>query len=358
MEQTASAFCSLKIHVHTRPSVVKISPRLENLFDIVHEDADLLVVNKPAGLVCHPTKSGEMSSLISRARLYLKPSTLNSLARRSGAETAQPSTGAVAPHLVNRLDRETSGIIIIAKNSETAGELGKIWEARAVGKEYLAIVHGHVRDDHGLIDAPLGKDEQSIVAVKDCVRPDGAPAQTEFWVERRFSRVVHQSTRGRAGSPLPAAITTTSDGAHGVTRPTEALFSDVTRTAPSSILHPLARRLVSAKQREDGSAAKTAPSSFSLLRLRPRTGRKHQIRIHLAHLGHPIVGDKLYGGDEDLYLALVENRLTPEQLDRLILPHQALHACAVRFLWRGRPLAFSCVPEPWFKNFLSADCAD
>jgi len=292
--------------------VVKISPRLENLFDILYEDVGLLVLNKPAGLVCHPTKGDEFSSLISRARLYLKPSTLN----------PQPST-----HLINRLDRETSGIVIVAKNHEIAGELGKIWESRAVKKEYLAIVHGLVRDDHGLIDAPLGKDEQSRVAVKDGVRPDGAPAQTEFFVERRFSRsdfpnneeMRNDKVSRHIGEQFSLSAACGGEGRGEV--------------APSSIFH--------------------YPSSFSLLRIIPRTGRKHQIRIHLAHLGHPIVGDKLYGGDEDLYLALAENRLTPEQLARLILPHQALHACAVRFTWRGQPMEFSCAPEPWFSGFLN-----
>jgi 23S rRNA pseudouridine1911/1915/1917 synthase len=284
--------------------VVNISLRLENLFDILHEDASLLVVNKPAGLVCHPTKSGEMSSLIGRVRLYLKPSTLN----------PQPS-----PHLINRLDRETSGVVIIAKNSQTAGELGKIWEARAVQKEYLAIVHGHVRDDHGLIDAPLGKDEQSKVAVKDCIRPDGAPAQTEFWVERRFNRP----------------------------RPQQSEFEDKGRKRGGESCSEF--RLQAAQL----PTLNPQPSTFSLFRLIPRTGRKHQIRIHLAHLGHPIVGDKLYGGDEDLYLALVENRLTPEQCARLILPYQALHARTVRFVWRGRPMEFSCAPELWFADFIA-----
>jgi len=295
--------------------VVKIPPRLENLFDILHEDAGLLVINKPAGLVCHPTKGDEFSSLISRVRLYLKPSTLN----------LQPST-----HLINRLDRETSGIVVVAKNSKLAGELGKIWEARAVEKEYLAIVHGHVRDDHGLIDAPLGKDEQSKVAVKDCVRPDGAPAQTKFRVERRFSRYI-----------VPC---------DGENRQDERWQCDGGKFSLS------ARPAGGEGRGEVGlpSALDSRLSTqFSLLRLIPRTGRKHQIRIHLAHLGHPIVGDKLYGGDEDLYLALVENRLTPEQLARLILPHQALHACAVRFLWRGQPMEFSCAPEPWFLEFAS-----
>ena len=190
---------------------------------------------------------------------------------------------------MNRLDRETSGVVLIAKNSDAAGELGKILEGRAIEKEYLAIVHGRLREDHGLIDAPLGKDEHSIVAVKDCVRPDGAASQTEFWVEQKFSR---------------------------------------------------------------------AEGNFTLLRIVPRTGRKHQIRIHLAYFGHVIVGDKLYGGDEDLYLALVENRLTKTQRAKLILENHALHARAIKVLWRRKSVEFSCEPESWFKEFLDADCPD
>jgi len=310
------------------------------VLNIVHEDAGLLVINKPAGLVCHPTKGDAFSSLISRVRLYLNsslsanevggevvPSTLNRPVLHSACATEdQPST-ILSPHLVNRLDRETSGIVIVAKNSEIAGELGKIWEARAVEKEYLAIVHGHVRDGHGLIDAPLGKDERSIVAVKDCVRPDGAPSQTEFRVERRFHR------------PRPRQSESEDDGRE---RGRGGVCSEFRlQAAQLSTLNPQLSTI-------------SQPSTYSLLRVTPRTGRKHQIRIHLAHLGHPIVGDKLYGGDEDLYLALVENRLTPEQLARLILPHQALHACAVRFLWRGQPVEFSCAPEPWFTDFFNA----
>src|SRR5438874_214199 len=138
------------------------------LFEVLHEDAELLVVNKPAGLVCHPTKTDEYSSLISRVRLYL------------GKDSH--------PQLVNRLDRETSGVTIVAKSAVAARQLRKIWESREVQKEYLAIVHAHVQQEHGTIDAPLGKDESSKVAVKDCVRADGVVALTEFWVEKRFQR--------------------------------------------------------------------------------------------------------------------------------------------------------------------------
>jgi len=323
---------------------------LENLFAILHEDAGLLVINKPAGLVCHPTKGDEFSSLISRARLYLD----SSLSAAAGGEGQLPrprerervaegrvrvkgetpfvagEVVPVSPCLVNRLDRETSGIVVVAKNSAIAGELGKIWESRAVQKEYLAIVHGRVRDDHGLIDAPLGKDEQSQVAVKDCVRPDGAPAQTEFWVESRFSRYIVPCDGGNRQDEKRQC-----DGGK---------FSLSARPAGGE-----GRGEVGLPSALDSRLS----THFSLLRLIPRTGRKHQIRIHLAHLGHPIVGDKLYGGDEDLYLALVENRLTPEQRARLILPNHALHARTVRFLWRGRPMEFACEPEPWFADFLN-----
>jgi 23S rRNA pseudouridine1911/1915/1917 synthase len=175
-------------------------------------------------------------------------------------------------------------VTLVAKCDDAAREVRRLWENRLVEKEYVALVHGHVREERGLIDAPLGKDEASRVAVKDCVRADGLPSQTEFFVEKRFAR---------------------------------------------------------------------AEGDFTLLRIRLLTGRKHQIRIHLAHVGHPIVGDKLYGGDEDCYLALVENRLTEEQKRKLIFQNQALHARRVGFSWRAQKVDFVCDPEAWFESFVA-----
>jgi 23S rRNA-/tRNA-specific pseudouridylate synthase len=97
---------------------------MKKLFDVVHEDDDLLVVNKPADLVCHPTKGDAWSSLISRVRLHL------------GADSQ--------PQLINRLDRETSGLVLVARTETAARELRRLWEARDVTKDYLAIVHGRV----------------------------------------------------------------------------------------------------------------------------------------------------------------------------------------------------------------------
>ena len=302
---------------------------MENLFTIIHEDADLLVVHKPADLVCHPTKGDEYSSLISRARIYMTRQDESRLAERVAEihPSTNPSPVLLAPHLIHRLDRETSGLVLIAKNPEAARELGKVWETRTVQKEYLAIVHGHVAAESGIIDAPLGKDEASIVAIKDCVRPDGAPAQTEFSVEKRFFRpnVLNSG----------AQVSLSANGVGG-----EGRGEVVSDFPPPSINPPIHQSL---------SSLSLLP--FTLLRVTPRTGRKHQIRLHLAHLEHPIVGDKIYGGDTDLYLALVEGRLTDEQRQRLILPHHALHAGRLRFTWRGHDYDFQTPPEPWFSEF-------
>lgn len=238
-------------------------------FPVIHEDAELLVLHKPAGLVCHPTKGDEYSSLISRVRLYLG--------------------GAEEPQMVHRLDRETSGVMLFGKTREAAQELRRLWELGFVSKRYQAIVHGRVAMTSGQIDLPLGRDELSRVAIKDCVRPDGAVARTRYRVERVFER-------------------------------------------PEGV--------------------------FTLLWVWLDTGRKHQIRIHLAAVGHPIVGDKIYGGDEDRYLAFVEGRLLPEHRKALLTPNQALHAGSVWLPWNGEERLFESPAEPWFLDFLSGNSVD
>ena len=231
---------------------------------ILHEDEDLVVVDKPAGLVCHPSKDGEMSSLIGRVRLYL---------------------GHAEGRLVNRIDRETSGVVLVARSAGVAGELGKLFARDgAVTKIYDAIVHGRLESEL-TIAHPLGKDDRSAVAIKDCVRDDGAAAETVVRPVRAFTR---------------------------------------------------------------------AGRTFTLVEVRPRTGRKHQIRIHLAHVGHPIVGDKIYGGDEQVYLRFVTRTMTASDEAALMLEHHALHARSLSFRWRGRPWQFDAPLPAAFGEFLAS----
>jgi 23S rRNA pseudouridine1911/1915/1917 synthase len=235
------------------------------LFPIIHEDESLLVVHKPADLVCHPTKGDIYSSLISRVRLYL----------------GEANEG----QLINRLDRETSGVVLIAKSKETARALRIQWEARTVIKKYHAIVYGWPAKDQFDVDAPLGKDTQSEVVIKNCVREDGHASTTTLHVLKRF---------------------------------------------------------------------KKEKSKFSMFEVSPRTGRKHQIRIHLQYLGHSIVGDKLYGLNEQFYLDLVYGRLTDDQRKQLLLPCHALHAQSVTLVHQDQQMTFESQAESWFQEFHKA----
>jgi 23S rRNA pseudouridine1911/1915/1917 synthase len=219
------------------------------------------VVNKPAGLVCHQTRDGELSSLVGRVRLHL---------------------GNGEGRLVNRLDRETSGVVLIAKNATTAGTLGKLLAASGARKRYWAIVHGHVSQDDLTIDAPLGKDERSAVAIKDTVRTDGAAARTDIHVEQRFVR---------------------------------------------------------------------NDQPFTWLHVAPSTGRKHQIRIHLAHIGHPIVGDKIYGADELRYLRFIDGTLSAADAAALMVPNHLLHARSLSIPWQGQEMTFTAEPDTAWTDF-------
>ena len=171
--------------------------------------------------------------------------------------------------IVNRLDRETSGLVLVAKTSAAARRFGLLMQRRRLKKQYLAIVWGWPEWETKVVDAPLdrqGKHQKSEIWLKQMIHSAGAPAQTEFRVERRFTR---------PGGPDAGALPT---------------------------------------------------DKFSLIRAIPRTGRTHQIRVHLASIGHPIVGDKIYGPDEKLYLRFIETGWTDELERRLLLPRHALHS--------------------------------
>jgi 23S rRNA pseudouridine1911/1915/1917 synthase len=190
--------------------------------------------------------------------------------------------------IVNRLDRETSGLVLVAKTSAAARRFGLLMQRQQVKKEYLAIVLGWPDWERYSVDAPLdrqGKHQNSTIWLKQMIHPSGAPAQTEFHVERRFIR--------SKGMARPLA---TAEPVHGGGGP--------------------------------GAPFGNAPDAdkFSLIRAIPRTGRTHQIRVHLSVVGHPIVGDKIYGPDEHLYLRFIETGWTPELEQRLLLPRHALHS--------------------------------
>jgi 23S rRNA pseudouridine1911/1915/1917 synthase len=228
---------------------------------ILEAGADFIVVAKPADLLSHPTRPDGA------------PTLLGWLQGKFPGEFIA---------LANRLDRETSGVVLAARSPEAASELGRMTMRREIEKYYVALVTGPVTAIYGYIDAPLGRlgvsGENPVWLRRGVIPPDDAldrpstPAQTEFW-------------RLAAGAEM------------------------------------------------------------SLLRLHALTGRLHQLRAHLAWLGHPVVGDKIYGPDPHLYVKFIEHGWTEEHARQLILPRHALHAQELRFTWKGEPRDF-VVPPP------------
>lgn len=235
----SSAFCLL-------PSAVPIP--------ILAEGPDWLAVGKPPGLLVHPTKPGGPVTLLDLLREWL------------ACDLASPGTQV---SLIHRLDRDTSGAMLVAKTPAAARRFSIDLMRGGFAKEYLALVWGWPTWDVLTVDAPLlrqGTRLPSAIWLKQTIHPDGAPARTRLETVHRFER--------------PA--------------------------------------------REGGGR-------FALVRARPETGRMHQIRVHLASTGHPVVGDKIYGPDEAHYLEFIQTGWTARLARDLLLARHALHAHRLTF---------------------------
>lgn len=228
-------------------------------FRILGEDAAYLAVDKPAGLLVHPTRPGGPPTLWDGVRGLL------------GYELA--NGGQVS--IINRLDRETSGVVVVAKTREAARAAGLDMEARRVAKKYEALVFGWPDWEELVVDAPIirrGEIGETAVHLERCVHPQGDPARTGFRVLKRG-----ECRQGRWARVLAE----------------------------------------------------------------PLTGRTHQIRVHLAHCGFPVIGDKLYARGSSYYLDFVRGGWSRGLEVALWLPRHALHCCEMTIQgrkWRA-PLA-------------------
>ncbi len=239
VEGEPNAKASLRLEagmaVHVEPPdapapVDDLAPEAIDL-TILYEDDDCIVVDKPAGMVVHPAPGHESGTLVN-AILHHCPQ-------------IEGVGGERRPGIVHRLDRETSGLIVVAKNDRAHRALQAQFKARSVYKEYLCMVEGGVEPASGIIDAPMGR----------------------------------HPTDGKRQAVLPPVLNPS-------TRESESLGRDAVTE-----YHTLARYVAPPGMVQGGAGRMT----FSLLRVVLHTGRTHQIRVHFAWRNHPVVGDTLYG---------------------------------------------------------------
>ncbi|MCI5651822.1 MAG: RluA family pseudouridine synthase [Ruminococcus bromii] len=238
--------------------VVEIPParpldvRPENIpLDIVYEDGDLLVVNKPKGMVVHPAAGNYDGTLV------------NALLHHCG-DSLSGINGVIRPGIVHRIDKDTSGLLIVAKNDTAHRHLAEQIKAHSFTREYRAVVYGRIRED-GTVDAPIARHSQDRKRMAVQQSPSARDAVTHYFVTRNFT-------------------------------------------------------------------------GFTQLRLRLETGRTHQIRVHMAYIGHPVAGDPVYGPKKVI----------------TSLHGQCLHAGLIGFIHprTGAYMEFEAPLPPYFTDFL------
>ncbi len=188
------------------PKTAQVKPQNIPL-DIVYEDSDVLVINKPRGMVVHPAAGNEDGTLVNAVMFHC-------------GDNLSAIGGVLRPGIVHRIDKDTTGLLAVAKNNAAHLALSEQLKDRSLSRTYYALVHGNIREDKGTVDAPIGRslaDRKKMAVMKD-----GREAVTDFEVAERFGK-------------------------------------------------------------------------YTLVCCKLRTGRTHQIRVHMRYIGHPIVGDRTYG---------------------------------------------------------------
>ena len=212
---------------------------------VLYADAWMLVVNKPAGLIAHPTGEIQQHTLANALQWWL--------------DEHSPARGLLRPGIVHRLDRQTSGLMAVALTHQAHAQLSSAFESSRVSKTYVALLRGKLKESDGVINLPIGRSPIGRHTLMSCLADarDRKPARTRFEVVRRYRE-------------------------------------------------------------------------YTLVRCRPLSGRNHQIRVHFAHIGHPLVGDEFYapfGKYLPFYEEQVDTREAPREIETgLPIRRHALHA--------------------------------